>query len=230
MKNKRILEFYNNNEYSFTVMKDADGRKIGRLVDLKNKKIIAEDLYQKVMPENIDNLMNVAKVVISAAWQDGKILPEEKEAFDVAFKNIDFTKKQRKEIEKEFEKPTPITKLLKNITSREQKMLIMETSLLLVIADNEFHPKEKEFINLLVKEFDLESTDFAILYRILPERVKKYIVREKLHETLAIKLDEISTLDKLTTEKKITDLDHEKVYFRFVENWKNRSSRYSRSR
>ncbi|MBC8384091.1 MAG: TerB family tellurite resistance protein, partial [Candidatus Cloacimonetes bacterium] len=211
MKNKRILEFYNNNEYSFTVMKDADGRKIGRLVDLKNKKIIAEDLYQKVMPENIDNLMNVAKVVISAAWQDGKILPEEKEAFDVAFKNIDFTKKQRKEIEKEFEKPTPITKLLKNITSREQKMLIMETSLLLVIADNEFHPKEKEFINLLVKEFDLESTDFAILYRILPERVKKYIVREKLHETLAIKLDEISTLDKLTTEKKITDLDHEKV-------------------
>lgn len=227
MTDKKIMGYFLNDDYSFTIELDSNGKKIGKLIDLKSEKVLADDLQQKVLPENIPNLLNAIKVIISAAWQDGKILPAEREAFDNAFKGVNFTKKQRKEIEKEFEKPTPIKKLIKHITSREQKLLVLETSFLLVIADNEFHPKEKEFIEFLSREFKLDKADFALLYRVLPERVKKYIVQEKLHEGLQIKLEEIETLSKFTEENKVEEIIHEDVYVNFVNNWNNRRSRYS---
>ena len=227
MPNK-IWEYFLNEEYSFSVTVDESGRKTGKLVDLKKKEILAENLVQKIIPANLPNLLNVAKVVISAAWQDGKILPEERAAFDKAFENVNFSDEQCAEIKKEFKKATPIKKLLKNITSRDQKMLILETSILLVIADGELHPKEKEFIDYLIKEFSLEAADFAILYRILPERAKKYIIKEKLHEGLSIKIDEIEVLDKFMPTNKAQELNHEKVYLHIISNWKNRRTRYSR--
>lgn len=223
-----MIEYFLNDNYSLSVVLDENGKKIGKLTDLKSNKILADDLQQKVLPENIPNLLNSVKVIISAAWQDGKILPAEREAFDKAFEGISFTKKQKKEIEKEFEKPTPIRKLIKNITTREQKLLILETSLLLVMADNEFHPKEKEFIEFLSREFKLDKADFALLYRVLPEKVKKYIIREKLHEGLEIKLEEIETLNKFIEQHKVGEIKHEDVYVNFVNNWNNRRSRYSR--
>jgi len=228
MTDKKIIEYFLNDDYSFTIELDSNGKKIGRLVDLKSEKVLADDLQQKALPENIPNLLNAIKVIISAAWQDGKILPAEREAFDKAFEGVNLTKKQRKEIEKEFEKPTPIKKLIKHITSREQKLLVLETSLLLVMADNEFHPKEKEFIEFLSKKFKLDKADFALLYRVLPEKVKKYIIQEKLHEGLQIQLEEIETLNKFTEENKVEDIMHEDVYVNFVNNWNNRRSRYSR--
>ncbi|MCK4695388.1 MAG: TerB family tellurite resistance protein, partial [Candidatus Cloacimonetes bacterium] len=203
------------------------GRKVGKLVNLITEEV--EEFNQRVLPQNIPNLLNVAKVVISAAWQDAKILPSEKEAFENAFRNVNFTNEQRAEIEKEFKDPTPKEELVKNIMTREEKILILETSLLLVIADNEFHPKEKEFIGYLIKEFELDPTDFVILYSILPERVKKYITKEKLHETLEIKADEIETLKKFVVAKKAIDTSHDQVYAQFLHNWKNRSIRYRRS-
>jgi len=96
------------------------------------------------------------------------------------------------------------------------------------MADNEFHPKEKEFIEFLSKEFKLDKADFALLYRVLPEKVKKYIIQEKLHEGLQIKLEEIETLSKFIEENKLEEIKHEDVYVHFVNNWKNRRSRYSR--
>ena len=228
MAEKKIIELFVSDDYSFNVMEDEKGKKVGKLVNLKTNKLLADDLYQKIMPEDVSNLLNVAKVIISAAWQDGKILPSERRTFEKAFENVDFTRKQKKEIEKEFAKPTPIEKLIKKITSREEKLLILETSLLLVIADNEFHPKERKFIEYLVKEFGLDSADFALLYQILPQSVKKYIVKEKIHETLKIREDDIITLDKFAKEKKVGDINHEKVYYHFVRNWNNRSIRYQR--
>ncbi|MCK5762984.1 MAG: hypothetical protein KAH05_02590, partial [Clostridiales bacterium] len=105
----------------------------------------------------------------------------------------------------------------------------LETSLLLIIADNEFHPKEKTFIEYLVKEFKLDTTDIAMLYRILPERVKKYIVKEKLNEVFEIKADEIEVLNKFANDTKIQDASHDMVYSSFMNNWKNRSNRYRRT-
>ncbi len=227
MANK-VWEYFLNDDYSFSVTVDKSGRKTGKLVDLKKKEILADDMIQKVIPESIPNLLNVAKVVINAAWQDGKILPEEKEAFNNAFKNVAFTDKQRAEIEKEFVKPAPIKELIRNIKSRDEQMLILETSILLVIADGEFHPTEKEFIDLLVKTFELDTEDFALLYRILPDRAKKYIIKEKLHEGLNIKIDEIEVLNKFIPKIKVQELKHENVYFNLMSNWRNRRIRYSK--
>ena len=227
MADLKTVEYFVSDNYSFKVMRDEKGRKTGKLVNLITEEV--EEFNQRVLPQNIPNLLNVAKVVISAAWQDGKILPSENEAFENAFRNVNFTNEQRAEIEKEFKDPTPKEELVKNIMTREEKMLILETSLLLVIADNEFHPKEKEFIGYLIKEFELDSTDFIILYSILPERVKKYITKEKLHETLEIKADEIETLKKFVVAKKAIDTSHDQVYAQFLNNWKNRSVRYRRS-
>ena len=226
MANKK-WEYFLNDDYSFSVSVDEAGRKTGKLIDLKKNEILANNMVRKVIPENLTNLLNVAKVVINAAWQDGKILPAEKEAFNTAFVNVAFTDEQRSELEQEFEKPTPIEELLKDIESRDHKMLILETSILLVIADGEFHPKEKEFIDLLVKEFTLAPEDFALLYRILPERAKKYIVKEKLHEGLNIKADEIEVLKKFAPEHKVEELHHEHVYVNLMSNWRNRRTRYS---
>ncbi len=227
MANK-VCEYFLNDNYSFSVTVDKAGRKTGKLVDLNKNEVLADNLMQKVIPENLPNLLNVAKVVISAAWQDGKILPEEKEAFNNAFKNVAFTDEQRTEIEKEFESPTPIGEFIKEITSRDQQMLILETSILLVIADGEFHPKEKEFIDYLVKEFGLDTEDFALLYRILPERAKKYFIKEKLHEGWNIKADEIEILNKFVPKHTVQELKHENVYMNLMTNWRNRRTRYSR--
>ncbi|MCK5052183.1 MAG: TerB family tellurite resistance protein [Candidatus Cloacimonetes bacterium] len=227
MANK-VWEYFLNDNYSFSVTVDSAGRKTGKLIDLNSNEVLADNLMQKVIPENLPNLLNVAKVVISAAWQDGKILPEEKEAFNNAFKNVAFTDEQRTEIEKEFKSPTPIGELIKDITSRDEQMLILETSILLVIADGEFHPKEKDFIDYLVKEFGLNVEDFALLYRILPERAKKYFIKEKLHEGLNIKADEIEILDKFVPKIKVEELKHENVYMNLMSNWRNRRTRYSR--
>lgn len=228
MSEFKTTEYYVNDEYSFEVKINSKGQKIGRLVNLKTNKPVGQELIQKVIPENIDNLVNVAKVIISAAWQDGKILQPEKDAFNKVFDHIDVTPEQDKEIKNELINPTPIEKLVKKIKTREEKMLILETSLLLIIADNEFHPKEKSFIEYLVKEFKLDKTDFAILYNILPDKVRKYIVKESINETLAIKADEIATLSQFAEKKSDKDVDHEKVYSKFLDNWKNRSSRYRR--
>ena len=225
---KKVWEYFFNDDYSFTVTIDKAGRKMGELVDLNKNEVLAEKLMQKVIPENLPNLLNVAKVVISAAWQDGKILPEEKEAFDSAFKNVAFTSEQRTEIEKEFKTPTPVRELIKNIASYNEQMLILETSILLVIADGEFHPKEKEFIDYLVKEFGLDTEDFALLYRILPDSAKKYIIKEKLHEGWNIKADEIEILNKFVPKHSVKELKHENVYTNLMSNWRNRRSRYSK--
>jgi len=224
----KIHEYYSNGNHSFSVTTDENGRKTGKLMDIKNGNVIAENLHQMVLPENIPNLLNVLKVIISSAWQDGKILPAEKEAFEEAFQNVNFTKKQRKEIEKEFLNPTPIDKLLKHISTRDEKLIILETSLNLIIADNEFHPKEKTFIEYLVKEFQLDSADFALIYQNLPPRLKKYIVKENLHKTLEIKTEEIKTLDKFTPPIIDKTSSHKMVYATFLSNWNNRRSRYSK--
>ena len=86
MANK-VWEYFLNDNYSFSVTVDEVGRKTGKLIDLNKNEVLADNLMQKVIPENLPNLLNVAKVVISEAWQDGKILPEEKEAFNNAFKD-----------------------------------------------------------------------------------------------------------------------------------------------
>jgi len=227
MSNKK-WEYFLNDDYSFSINSDEMGRKTGILKDLRSNKVLADNLMQKVIPEKLPDLLNAAKVVINAAWQDGKILPEEKEAFNTAFKNVAFNEEQRAELEKEFENPSDIDELIKDIESRDHKMFILETAILLVVADGEFHPKEKEFIDKLVKEFKLEPADFVLLYRILPERAKKYIVKEKLHEGLNIKADEIEVLKKFTPVVKIDDLKYTKVYKNMMTNWKNRRTRYSR--
>jgi len=141
---------------------------------------------------------------------------------------VAFTDEQWAELNQEFVKPTPIAELIEEITSRDQQMLILETSILLVIADGEFHPKEKEFIDLLVKKFELDTDDFALLYRILPERAKKYIIKEKLHEGLNIKADEIEILNKFVPDVKVPELKHEIVYGNLMNNWRNRRNRYSK--
>ncbi len=224
----KVWEYFLNDNYSFSVTVDEAGRKTGKLVDLNKNEVLADNLMQKVIPENLPNLLNVAKVVISAAWQDGKILPEEKEAFNNAFKNVAFTDEQWTEIEKEFISPTPIGELIEDITSRDEQMLILETSILLVIADGEFHPKEKEFIDHLVKKFELDTEDFALLYRILPDSAKKYIIKERLHEGLNIKADEIEVLNKFIPKIKVHELKHENVYMNLMSNWRNRRTRYSK--
>jgi len=226
MANK-VWEYFLNDNYSFSVFVDETGRKTGKLVDLNNNKVLANDMLRKVIPENLNNLLNVAKVVISAAWQDGKILPEEKTAFNTAFESVDFTAEQRAEIEKEFQSPTSIDELLDKVRSRDEQMLILETSILLVIADGEFHPKEKLFIDKLVKKFNLETEDFAILYRILPDEAKKYIIKEKLHEGLNIQADEIEILNKFVPSITENDIQHDMVYTNLMSNWKNRRTRYS---
>jgi len=71
MTDKKIMEYFLNDDYSFTVEQDENGKKIGKLVDLKSEKVLADDLQQKILPENIPNLLNAIKVIISAAWQDG---------------------------------------------------------------------------------------------------------------------------------------------------------------
>jgi tellurite resistance protein len=227
MADYKTLEYYVGDNYDFKVLKDEKGKKFGKLVNRNTNE--EEKLNQKVLPENISNLVNVAKVVISAAWQDGKILQSEKDAFNEVFEHVDVTEEQELEIKNEMVNPTPIEELVKYIKTREEKMLVLETSLLLVIADNEFHPKEKAFIEYLVKEFKLDSADIAILYSILPERVKKYIVKEKLNEVLEIKADEIETLNKFVPSTKIIDASHGRVYTTFLNNWKNRSVRYRRT-
>jgi len=229
MSKQKTVEYYLNDSYSFEIKKNEKGQKIGKLVDLKTKKIIGPELVQKVIPENIPNLVNVAKVVISAAWQDGKITQSEKDAFNRVFEHVDVPEEQEKEIKNELVNPTPIEELVKHIKTREEKMLILETSLLLIIADNEFHPKEKAFIEYLVKEFKLDKTDFAILYNVLPEKVRKYIVKERINETLAIDENEINTFVKFIPKKTMKDTSHEVVYSSFLNNWKNRSNRYRRS-
>ena len=228
MSDFKTIAYYINDDYSFEIKKNAQGLKVGRLVDLKTNKQVGKLLDQKVIPENVENLVNVAKVVISAAWQDGKILQSEKDAFNRVFESVDVSPEQEQDIKNEQTHPTPIEELVKKIKTREEKMLILETSLLLIIADNEFHPKEKAFIEYLVKEFQLDKTDFAILYNILPESVRKYIVKERLNETLAIKADEIATLTDFVDKREIKNLNHEAVYTGFMNNWKNRSERYRR--
>ncbi len=225
---KCIDGYFVNSKYSFTIMTDKDGRKVGKLVDRETNQVLAEDMHQRVCPVFTPNLINAIKVIISAAWQDGKILPEERKAFDKAFGNVEFTEEQIQEIEKEFANPTPLKELLKKIKTREEKMLILETSLLLIVADKEFHPKEKEFIDFLVKEFKLDNADYALLYNILPPNVKQYIKKEKLHENLEIELKDIETLDRLSHKKKKMKTNYDQVYTHFVESWKNRSTRYRR--
>ena len=227
MVESKITEYFFNENYSFTVVRDEKGKKIGKLVNIQTSK--EEKLDQRVLPENIPNLLNVAKIIISAAWQDGKILQSEKDAFNKVFEHVDVSEEQEREIKNELVNPTPIEELVKHIKTREEKMLILETALLLIIADNEFHPKEKAFIEYLVKEFKLDTADFIILYNILPQRVKKYITREKLHNTLEIKADEIDVITKFAVDKKAKDTSHEQVYSHFLNNWKNRSTRYRRS-
>ena len=228
MPNFKTVEYYVNDSYSFEIKRNSKGQKIGQLKDLKRNEVIEPALDQKVIPENITNLVNVAKVVISAAWQDGKITQSEKDAFNEVFEHVDVSEEQEIEIKNELVNPTPIEELVKQIKTREEKMLILETSLLLIIADNEFHPKEKAFIEYLVKEFKLDKTDFAILYNILPEEVRKYIVKESINETLAIKADEIEVLSKFADEVPKTKVNHEQVYSTLLNNWKNRSVRYRR--
>lgn len=228
MSGYKTIAYYVNDDYSFEIKRNDKGQKIGRLVDLKTNKQVGKNLDHKVIPENIDNLVNVAKVVISAAWQDGKILQSEKDAFNKVFESVDVTPDQEQEIKNELANPTPIEELVKSIKTREEKLLILETSLLLIIADNEFHPKEKAFIEYLVKEFKLDKADFAILYNVLPEKVRKYIIKECLGETLAIKADEIKTLTEFSDKKVLRNVNHEKVYAFFMNNWKNRSDRYRR--
>jgi tellurite resistance protein len=220
--------YYVNDKFSFTIIRDEKGRKLGKLVNVQTGETLAEDMYQRVVPENIDNLINVAKLLIGAAWQDGKIEESEKRSFYKAFENVEFSDSQKKEIEKEFSKPTPVKELVAEIKGREEKLLVLETALLLIIADNEFHPKEKEFIEYLVNEFNLDSEDYALLYYILPDNVKKYIVKEKLHDTLKIRSEEIATLDKLSSKAKADSIDHNQVYHHFINSWKNRSTRYKR--
>jgi len=223
------LGYFVNENYSFTITKDDKGRKLGKLVNIKTGEVLAEDLYQRVMPDNIENLLNVAKIIIGAAWQDGKIDPSEKQAFYDAFKSVQFSESHKQEIEKEFLDPSSVQELVKKVKTREEKMLILEISLLLIIADKEFHPKEKEFIEYLVREFQLDSSDYALLYYILPQEVKKFIVKSKIHQTLQINNKEIKTLDKLSQKKTEKPVDHERVYNHFVDSWKNRSTRYTRT-
>lgn len=229
MGKDNLIKYFVNDNYSFTIYRDEKGVETGKLVDLKTGEKIGDELYQRVFPENVDNLVNVAKVIISAAWQDGKILPAEREAFEQAFKYVKFNDEQKQQIEKEFEEPTPLMDLIGNIKKREEKLVILETSLLLILADNEFHPKEKEFIETLVKEFKLDSEDFALLYYILPKEVKKYIVKEKIHSTLEIDTNVMCALDNFLCEE-IGDktVNHKMVYVHFVNSWKNRSTRYKR--
>ncbi len=227
MDNK-ISGYFVNEKYSFTIQLDEKGRKYGKLVDQETGEVLAKELYQRVLPERVTNLLNVAKVIISAAWQDGEIQNEERLAFNKAFENVSFTEDQRKELDQEFITPSNLDVLLTNIITREEKLLILETSLLLIIADNVFHVKEKEFIEKLVKTFELDSADFALLYYILPEAVKKYIVTEKIHETLEIKKEDIATLSKYAQKDTGKVVNYDKVYTHLVNNWKNRSSRYHR--
>lgn len=224
-----LVSYFLNDNYSFTIYRDNKGIEVGKLIDLSTGKEMGSDFYQRVFPENTENLINVAKVIISAAWQDGKILPAERKAFDEAFKFVQFNEEQKLKIQKEFTEPTPLKDLIGCIKKREEKLVILETSLLLILADNEFHPKEKEFIETLVKEFKLASEDYALLYYILPQKVRKYIVKEKINDTLEIDENEIAVLDKLTAAiEEDSEVDHDMVYVHFVNSWKNRSTRYKR--
>lgn len=224
--NNKIRGYYVNDKYSFTIKLDDQGRSCGKLVNQETGEVICDDMHQRVYPEKVSNLLNVAKVIISAAWQDGEIQKEEKAAFEKAFETVSFTEEQRKELEQEFIKPSCVEELLPKIVTREEKLLILETSLLLIMADKVFHAKEKEFIERLVKVFELDRSDFALIYYILPAEVKKYIVSEKIHETLAIREDEIATLAKYAQKDEEKDVNYDVIYTRLVNNWKNRSSRY----
>ena len=229
MTKDNMISYFVNDDYSFTIYQDKKGKQVGKLINLKTGEELADNLYQRVFPESIDNLVNVARVIISAAWQDGKILPSERAAFDKAFSYVKFTDEQKKLIDKEFTEPTPLKDLIGCIKTREEKLVVLETSLLLILADNEFHPKEKEFIETLVKEFDLQSEDFALLYYILPQEIKQYIVKEKIHSTLEIDTKVICALDNLMCEESEEEpVDHNMVYLHFVNSWKNRSTRYKR--
>ena len=223
---KKIVEYYFDGTYSFAISRDANGHKVGTLKEIKSGTILAESIPQKVLPENVENLFNAAKIIINAAWQDGKISPEERVVFDQAFADVAFTEEQRKLLEKEFVSPSSLDTLLPDVTSREDKLLILETSLLLIVADNGFHPQEKAFIEKLIAAFKLDVKDYSLLYLMLPESVKKYIVKESLHKTFAMKADEIKVLDKLVKVQESTEIDHDLVYAKFVSNWKNRSARY----
>jgi len=226
--NNKIRGYYVNDKYSFTIEQDSKGRQYGKLVNQETSEVICDDMYQRVYPEKVTNLLNVAKVIISAAWQDGEIQQEERTAFEKAFETVSFTEEQRNELEQEFETQSCVEELLPLIATREEKLLILETSLLLIMADNVFHEKEKAFIERLVTVFELDSSDYALLYNILPEGVKKYIVSEKIHDTLAIKEDDIATLDKFASKTEEKDVNYEVIYTHLVNNWKNRKSRYSR--
>jgi tellurite resistance protein len=226
---KKTIEYYYDGNYSFAISKDANGHKVGMLKDVHTGTVLAESVPQKVLPENVENLLNVAKIIINAAWQDGTIHPDERKAFDKAFEDVAFTPQQLATLDAEFAKPSPLASLLPQVTTREDKLLILETSLLLVVADNEFHPSEKAFIEKLIDAFKLDAGDYGLLYLMLPQRVKKYIVKESLHETLEMKADEIKVLDKLTEapSEEVT-IDHEMVYVKLISNWKNRAARYQR--
>jgi len=50
MANK-VWEYFLNDEYSFSVTVDIAGRKIGKLINLREDKILADNLMQKVIPE-----------------------------------------------------------------------------------------------------------------------------------------------------------------------------------
>jgi uncharacterized protein DUF533 len=224
-----IVSYFVNDDFSFTIYQDEKGKKVGKLINLQSGEELADNLYQRVFPENIENLVNVVRIIISAAWQDGKILPSERAAFNTAFSYVKFTDEQKELIEKEFTEPTPWKDLIGLIKTREEKLVVLETSLLLILADNEFHPKEKEFIETLVKEFDLQSDDFALLYYILPQEIKQYIVKEKIHTTLEIDTKAICALDNFMCEDTGNKaVDHKMVYMHFVNSWKNKSTRYKR--
>ena len=61
MTDKKIMGYFLNDDYSFTIELDSKGKKIGKLVDLKSEKVLADDLQQKALPENITNLLNAIK-------------------------------------------------------------------------------------------------------------------------------------------------------------------------
>ena len=74
----------------------------------------------------------------------------------------------------------------------------------------------------------LQTEDFALLYRVLPKRAKKYIVKEKLHKGFKIKADELEILNKFSSDHKVKNLEHKNVYGNMVNNWRSRRTRYSR--
>jgi tellurite resistance protein len=118
--------------------------------------------------------IDVIEILIAVAWADGAIQKEEMDILNELENTNIFSDQEKLKIGEWLKSPNKdIEPIAQKITDIGEQKLVLQQAILVVLADNVVHTKEKEVIQKLISTFQLPQKEVEDVCNVLAELLNK---------------------------------------------------------